>query len=138
MDDFIDKFVLGDENTAKLLRTEWDLDKISASTALVATAGVTLDSAVNGLFEWIPKIKNAKRQEILLINTFRFTTNNGRHTVKFPACEIPDRLIGKIDYSHLTTSTYAGKGRAYSIDFERVRDSKGNPLSTKSLFVGKA
>ena len=132
VDDFIDKFVLGDENTAKLLRTEWDLDKISASTALVATAGVTLDSAVNGLFEWIPKIKNAKRQEILLINTFRFTTNNGRHTVKFPACEIPDRLIGKIDYSHLTTSTYAGKGRAYSIDFERVRDSKGNPLSTKA------
>ena len=132
IDDFIDKFVLGEENTAKLLRTEWDLDKISASTALGVTAGITFDSAVDGFLKWIPKIKDAKRQEKLIINTFRFTTNNGRHLVKFPDCEIPDRLIGKIDYSHLTTSTYAGKGGAYAVDFEKVRDSKGNPLSTKA------
>lgn len=132
VDDFIDKFVLGEENTAKLLQTEWDLDKISASTALCVTAGATFDSAVDSLFEWIPKIKNAKRQEKLVVNTFRFTTNNGRHRVKFPDCEIPDRLRSKIDYSKLTTSTYVGKGRAYSIDFERVTDSQGNPLSTKA------
>lgn len=131
VDDFINKFILGEENTAKLLRTDWDLDKISASTALGLTAGTAFDSMVKGLFDWIPKIKDAKRQEELLISTFRFTTNKGRHVVKFPDCEISDRLKGKIDYSHLTTSTFAGTGRAYTIDFERVRDSKGNPLSTE-------
>ena len=131
IDKFIDKVITGTENTGKLLQTEWNLDDIAKTSALAVSAGDAFDTVVSNLGNWIKKIKDAKRQEELVVKLFKFTTGKGTHSVKFPECEIPDYMKRRIDYSHLLTSTIEGRGRAYTIDFSRVTDVNKQPLSAR-------
>lgn len=131
IDKFIDKVITGNENTGKLLQTEWNLDDIAKASGLAISAGDALDSIVSNLGKWIKKIKDAKHQEELVVKLFKFTTGKGAHSVKFPECEIPDYIKRRIDYSHLSTGTMHGKGKAYTIDFSRVTDANKRPLSVR-------
>lgn len=131
IDKFIDKVITGTENTGKLLQNEWNLDEIAKASALAISAGDAFDNIVLNLGKWIKKIKGAKHQEEFVIKLFKFTTEKGAHSVKFPECEIPDYMKRRIDYSHLSTGTMRGKGKTYTIDFSRVTDANKQPLSAR-------
>lgn len=129
---FVEKIIMGNENTGQLLGKEWNLDDIAKVSSLAISAGQTFNDIVDNLGSLINSVED-KAKEKLVIKLFRFTTKKGKHLVKFPECEIPDNMKRKVDYSRLSASTMKGYGKAYTIDFSKVTDSNRQPLSISSV-----
>lgn len=130
---FVEKIIMGNENTGQLLGKEWNLDDIAKVSSLAISAGQTFDDIVSNLGKLTNAVE-AKSLADIVIKLFRFTTKKGKHLVKFPECEIPDNMKRKVDYSRLSASTMKGYGKAYTIDFSKVTDSNRQPLSISSFF----
>lgn len=129
---FVEKIIMGNENTGQLLGKEWNLDDIAKVSSLAISAGQTFDDIVSNLGKLTNAVE-AKSLADIVIKLFRFTTKKGKHLVKFPECETPDNMKRKVDYSRLSTSTMKGYGKAYTIDFSKVTDSNKQPLSIDSV-----